>query len=211
MKAQPVSPTLRRTVFIPLDTGTAAVSTFEDLADSGEHIALTFGEIEAGKIPLVRIHSECLTGDVFQSERCDCGDQLAEAMNTFRRESGILLYLRQEGRGIGLYNKLDAYALQDGGADTYEANSLLGLGEDDRDYRVAAQMLRVVGATRIRLLTNNPKKVENLRALGIDVVEQVGTGVYVKDANRNYLRAKALKTKHTLGNPEAWSSGKGTR
>ena len=199
MKMQLKTATIRRAVEIPLDHGTAEFATFEGLADRGEHIALSFGEINTDSAPLVRIHSECLTGDVFQSARCDCGDQLSEATRMFTEKGGILLYLRQEGRGIGLYNKLDAYALQDRGYDTYEANSLLGLQEDDREYVVAAQMLKALGVSRVRLITNNPKKVEQLNALGIEVTETIGTGVYLKEANRNYLRAKVLRTNHQIG------------
>ncbi len=198
--------TIRNTVTIPLDQGSAQFSTFSGLADLGEHIALRFPEVGSNEIPLVRVHSECLTGDVFQSARCDCGDQLDEAMTTFRERGGILLYLRQEGRGIGLYAKLDAYSLQERGYDTYQANEMLGLGEDEREYVVAAQMLKAMGVSRIRLLTNNPKKVENLGTLGIEVVEQVPTGVYLKEANRNYLRAKYIRTQHRLGDGSLWLS-----
>src|SRR5215211_5541580 len=126
-------------------------------ADGAEHIALVLGDPAAGT-PLVRLHSECLTGDVFGSARCDCGPQLREAVQRITEAGGFLLYLRQEGRGIGLYAKLDAYALQDAGLDTYEANRALGRGEDERDYTVAAQMLLTLGADRITLLSNNPDK-----------------------------------------------------
>jgi GTP cyclohydrolase II len=205
MKMQLKASVIRREVNIPLDYGIARVSTFEGLSDKGEHIALRFAQKNDSDVPLVRIHSECLTGDVFQSARCDCGDQLAEAMKKFRETGGVLLYLRQEGRGIGLYSKLDAYALQDKGYDTYQANTQLGLGEDDREYVVAAQMLNALGIEKVRLLTNNPKKVDQLRELGIDVVEQVTTGIYLKEANRHYLRAKALHTHHKLGEPDFWN------
>ena len=139
---------------------------------------------------LVRLHSECLTGDIFASARCDCGKQLHEAIDLLSEEGGILLYLRQEGRGIGLYAKLDAYRLQDKGIDTYTANRWLNLPEDARNYTVGARMLQALGVERIRLMTNNPDKVAQLIAAGIDVAEIRRTGVYVTDTNRAYLQAK---------------------
>ena len=185
---------------------TADVVTFDGLVDGREHLLLGLGDWRAaldraadgGPAPLVRPHSECLTGDVFGSERCDCGPQLREAVERIADEGGFLLYLRQEGRGIGLYAKLDAYALQDSGLDTYEANVALGRGEDERDYTVAAQMLRAVGADRIRLLSNNPDKARQLEALGVAVAEQVRTGVHVSAANHRYLEAKRDHTAHTI-------------
>jgi GTP cyclohydrolase II len=146
----------------------------------------------------VRPHSECLTGDVFGSTRCDCGPQLREAAERISAAGGFLLYLRQEGRGIGLYAKLDAYALQDTGLDTYEANLALGHGEDERDYTVAAQMLGVLGASRIQLLSNNPDKASQLSELGISVTSQVRTGVHLSAANQRYLAAKRDHTHHLL-------------
>ncbi|MGO4186623.1 GTP cyclohydrolase II RibA [Pseudarthrobacter sp. TAF60_1] len=189
---------------------TAEVMTFHGLADGKEHLLLGLGQWEQrlldqgpdGTAPLVRLHSECLTGDVFGSERCDCGPQLREAVEEIAAVGGFLLYLRQEGRGIGLYSKLDAYALQDAGLDTYEANVALGRGEDERDYTAAAQMLGALGAGRIRLLTNNPDKVGQLTALGVDVAEQVPTGVHLSDANRLYLAAKRNHTAHTINLPD---------
>jgi GTP cyclohydrolase II len=149
---------------------TAEVMTFTGLADGREHLALGLGDwrgalarsASGGPAPLVRPHSECLTGDVFGSERCDCGPQLREAAERITDAGGLLLYLRQEGRGIGLYAKLDAYALQDAGLDTYAANRALGRGEDERDYAAAAQMLHALGADRVRLLSNNPDKAAQL-------------------------------------------------
>ncbi|MYS23927.1 GTP cyclohydrolase II [Streptomyces sp. DvalAA-14] len=179
----------------------ADVFTFTGLADGKEHLALGLGDYEAAEVPLVRPHSECLTGDVFGSERCDCGPQLREAVERIAAVGGYLLYLRQEGRGIGLYAKLDAYALQDGGLDTYEANRALGRGEDERDYTAAAQMLAVLGAERFRLLSNNPDKQRQLAALGMRVVERVPTGVHVSASNVRYLRAKVEHTGHTLALP----------
>ncbi|MEV6805423.1 GTP cyclohydrolase II [Streptomyces sp. NPDC051132] len=178
----------------------AELVTFHGLTDGREHLAVVLGE--PGPVPLVRLHSECLTGDVFGSARCDCGPQLREAVERVAGRGGILLYLRQEGRGIGLYNKLDAYALQDQGLDTYEANAALGLPEDARDYTAAAQMLTALGVTELDLLSNNPDKAEQLRARGITVRERVPTGVFTTAHNVRYLRAKALHTRHTLPLPE---------
>ncbi|MFJ4176178.1 GTP cyclohydrolase II [Microbacterium sp. NPDC089696] len=185
---------------------TADVLTFDGLIDGKEHLLLGLGDWRAaldrsasgGAAPLVRPHSECLTGDVFGSERCDCGPQLREAVERIADEGGFLLYLRQEGRGIGLYAKLDAYALQDAGLDTYEANVALGHAEDERDYTAAAQMLRAVGVDGIRLLSNNPDKAVQLEALGIRVAERVPTGVHLSTANARYLEAKRDHTSHTL-------------
>jgi len=185
---------------------TADVVTFEGLVDGREHLLLGLGDWRAameraaagGAAPLVRPHSECLTGDVFGSERCDCGPQLREAVERIADEGGFLLYLRQEGRGIGLYAKLDAYALQDAGLDTYEANVALGHGEDERDYRAAAQMLLAFGADHIRLLSNNPDKAAQLETFGITVDEQIATGVHLSGVNARYLLAKRDHTSHTL-------------
>ncbi|WP_345439358.1 GTP cyclohydrolase II [Microbacterium gilvum] len=188
-------------------TTTADVFTFDGLVDGKEHLLLGLGDwrgaLERGDAPLVRPHSECLTGDVFGSERCDCGPQLREAVERIAEDGGFLLYLRQEGRGIGLYAKLDAYALQDAGLDTYEANVALGRGEDERDYTPAAQMLRAVGADTIRLLSNNPDKAAQLERLGVAVVERVPTAVHLSSANARYLRAKRDHTAHTLDLPAA--------
>ena len=186
----------------------AEVITFDGLADGREHLLLALGDWRGalerdGVAPLVRPHSECLTGDVFGSERCDCGPQLREAVERIADEGGFLLYLRQEGRGIGLYAKLDAYALQDAGLDTYEANLALGHGEDERDYTAAAQMLRAVGVDRIRLLSNNPDKAAQLGALGVAVEERVPTAVHLSASNANYLRTKRDHTAHTIDLPAA--------
>jgi GTP cyclohydrolase II len=144
------------------------------------------------------LHSECLTGDVFGSQRCDCGAQLRESVERLDTSGGFLLYLRQEGRGIGLYSKLDAYVLQDRGLDTYEANVALGYGEDERDYTVAAQMLGALGVSRVALLSNNPDKAEQLRRLGVTVASRVPTGVHLSDANAHYLATKVERGAHTL-------------
>ncbi|WP_320773080.1 GTP cyclohydrolase II [Streptomyces sp. CRN 30] len=176
----------------------AELVTFHGLADGQEHVAVVLGELAPGATPLVRLHSECLTGDVFGSARCDCGPQLREAVERIADRGGVLLYLRQEGRGIGLYNKLDAYALQDEGLDTYAANAALGLPEDGRDYTAAAQMLRALGLDGLDLLSNNPDKARQLRDLGVEVRDRVATGVFTTDHNVRYLRAKVLQTQHTL-------------
>lgn len=190
---------------------TADVMTFAGLLDGREHLALGFGDwrgalarsAAGGPAPLVRPHSECLTGDVFGSERCDCGPQLREAAERTTLEGGVVLYLRQEGRGIGLYAKLDAYALQDAGLDTYAANLALGHAEDERDYAPAAQMLAALGVDRVRLLSNNPDKAAQLTALGIAVTDRVPTGVHLSPANAHYLRSKRDHTGHTLELPAA--------
>jgi GTP cyclohydrolase II len=194
----------------------ARVFTFDGLVDGREHLAFALGDRTAPvpaderHVPLIRPHSECLTGDVFGSRRCDCGPQLREAVERIADVGGYLLYLRQEGRGIGLYSKLEAYALQDDGADTYEANLALGHKQDERSYLAAAQMLHALGATTVALLTNNPDKALQLRSCEVTVVEQVPTGVYVSDANQRYLETKALQGRHTLDLPGAlerqWSN-----
>jgi GTP cyclohydrolase II len=193
---------------------TARVFTFDGLTDCGEHLALGLGDWRAaleraaggGPAPLVRPHSECLTGDVFGSQRCDCGAQLREAVERITSAGGFLLYLRQEGRGIGLYAKLDAYALQDTGLDTYEANVALGHGEDERDYTAAAEMLLALGTDRVALLSNNPDKAAQLARLGVRVTEQVATGVHLSETNRRYLMAKVRRSGHTLELPQAGRS-----
>ncbi|MGW0942949.1 GTP cyclohydrolase II [Streptomyces sp. NPDC002623] len=203
MPDTPAAATPRARVRVPLRfqdgySVDAELVTFHGLTDGQEHVAVVLGEPVPGTTPLVRLHSECLTGDVFGSARCDCGPQLREAVERIAGTGGVLLYLRQEGRGIGLYNKLDAYALQDQGLDTYEANAALGLPEDGRDYTAAAQMLRALGITSLDLLSNNPDKADQLRGLGIDVQDRVPTGVFTTPHNVRYLRAKVLQTQHTL-------------
>ena len=174
----------------------ADVTTFHGLADGLEHVALAFGSPTDGAMPLVRVHSECLTGDVFGSARCDCGPQLREAVEQIEAHGGVLLYLRQEGRGIGLYNKLDAYRLQiEEGLDTYEANRKLHFPDDLRDYAVAADMLRALGISRIRLLTNNPEKVSGLGSHGIIITDVMPTGIYQTGDNEGYLRTKQNRAK----------------
>ncbi|MFB7122861.1 GTP cyclohydrolase II [Kitasatospora xanthocidica] len=200
---QPGAATVRSRVRIPLTfpdgyRADAEVSTFHGLTDGAEHLALALGTVPEGGTPLVRLHSECLTGDVFGSDRCDCGPQLRESVERISEAGGYLLYLRQEGRGIGLYNKLDAYALQDSGLDTYDANTALGLPEDGRDYTAAAQMLAALDATGIDLLSNNPDKAAQLADLGIVVRHRVPTGVHLSASNVRYLRAKVERTGHSI-------------
>ncbi|SBT42656.1 GTP cyclohydrolase II [Micromonospora auratinigra] len=205
--------TIRTEVTVPLRfpdgyVTTARVHSFHGLVDGREHLALGLGDrADPGRPdadlppPLVRPHSECLTGDVFGSQRCDCGPQLREAVERIAEAGGYLLYLRQEGRGIGLYAKLDAYALQDGGLDTYEANVALGRGADERDYTVAAQMLAALGVSRVALLSNNPDKAAQLAQLGVTVVDRVLTGVHLSPANADYLAAKVTHADHALDLP----------
>jgi GTP cyclohydrolase II len=207
--------TIRTQVPLPLRfadgyTSLARVFSFNGLADGREHVAFGLGDRAAAvtaaedlREPLVRAHSECLTGDVFGSQRCDCGAQLREAVERITDSGGFLLYLRQEGRGIGLYPKLDAYALQDAGLDTYEANLALGHREDERSYLVAAQMLRALGASRVALLSNNPDKARQLGRFGVTVTERVPTGVHLSAANARYLATKARRGGHTLDVPPA--------
>ena len=187
---------------VPVPLTEKAVNTrfvsFSGLNDGKEHIAIIYGQPDKQDAPLVRIHSECLTGDVFGSQRCDCGEQLHEAQRIMSAEGGVLLYLRQEGRGIGLYNKLDAYALQDQGIDTYTANEMLGFGHDQRDFSPAVDMLTALGFKKIRLLSNNPHKASDLIKAGIEVSERVETGVYVNKHNANYLKAKVDQQDHKI-------------
>jgi GTP cyclohydrolase II len=206
--------TIRTQVTVPLALAggvrtSARVFSFDGLADGMEHVAIGLGDraapVEPGttsaSTPLTRLHSECLTGDVFGSRRCDCGPQLRESVRRLSEPGGYLLYLRQEGRGIGLYAKLDAYVLQDSGLNTYEANVALGFHPDERDYTVAAQMLQALGVSRVALLSNNPDKADQLRRLGITVTHRVPTGVHLSDANAHYLTTKAEQGAHTIDLP----------
>jgi GTP cyclohydrolase II len=174
------------------------IVAFRATDDGQEHVALLIGAF-AGKPPLVRLHSECLTGDVFGSMKCDCGPQLREALRIIGEAGGgVLLYLRQEGRGIGLTNKVRAYSLQDRGLDTVEANRRLGFADDERDYGHAAAMLKALGIDRVRLLTNNPDKVEGLQTAGIEVVERVAHQMPANPHNADYLATKRKKSGHLL-------------
>ncbi|QOX78053.1 bifunctional 3,4-dihydroxy-2-butanone-4-phosphate synthase/GTP cyclohydrolase II [Trichlorobacter lovleyi] len=184
---------------LPTWAGKFRVVAFENDIDGLEHIALVKGEIRPDEPVLVRVHSECLTSDVFGSIRCDCGGQLSRAMDRIEQEgTGILLYMRQEGRGIGLINKLKAYELQDQGCDTVEANEALGFKADLRDYGIGAQMLRALGARKIRLMTNNPKKMIGLEGYGLHVVERVPIEMKALSTNMRYLQTKRDKLGHLL-------------
>ena len=184
---------------LPLDDlPPTQIVVFRASDDGQEHVALVVGAF-GGKPPLVRLHSECLTGDVFGSLKCDCGPQLREALHIIGANGGgVLLYLRQEGRGIGLANKIRAYALQDRGLDTVEANSRLGFADDERDYGHAAAMLRALGIDTVRLLTNNPAKVSGLEAAGIKVVERAAHQMPANPHNADYLATKRKRSGHLL-------------
>jgi GTP cyclohydrolase II len=194
---------VRTRVRVPLRSGNdiysaATMVSFEGLCDGREHLAVLFGDPLSGPPPLVRLHSECLTGDVFGSARCDCGPQLRESIQLMCEQGGIVLYLRHEGRGIGLFNKLDAYRLQDLGLDTFQANRVLQFPDDLRDYQVAAQMLAALRVPAVRLLSNNPDKARQLQLHGIEVYARQPTGVFLTSANRAYLRAKVRRAGHQL-------------
>jgi GTP cyclohydrolase II len=199
-KGPSLNPNILSQVRIPLLGGLveADLFAFAGLADAKEHIALGLGEWRQTPSPLVRLHSECLTGDVFGSAKCDCGPQLREALQRCAVEGGLVLYMRQEGRGIGLYNKLAAYALQEGGLDTFEANHAMNFPDDLRDYAPAAQMLQALGVKSVRLLSNNPEKTRQLEKWGVVVEERVSTGVFANVHNARYLHSKALKSGHHL-------------
>jgi 3,4-dihydroxy 2-butanone 4-phosphate synthase/GTP cyclohydrolase II len=194
---------------LPTRYGTFAMFVY-NTSDHKEHVALTLGAIDDGEPVLVRAHSECLTGDVFGSSRCDCGEQLADSLRFLQeRGRGVLLYLRQEGRGVGLTNKISAYALQERGLDTVEANLALGLPEDTRDYRAAADMLLDLGVRRARLLTNNPAKIEGLERYGVEVVERVPLGISPNPWNLGYLRTKREKMGHLFTEAAALEAVRG--
>jgi 3,4-dihydroxy 2-butanone 4-phosphate synthase/GTP cyclohydrolase II len=179
--------------------GSFRVIVYENDVEELQHIALVKGEIDSSRPTLVRVHSECLTGDIFGSQRCDCGEQLHRTMEMLEAEgSGILLYIRQEGRGIGLVNKLKAYNLQDQGLDTVEANIKLGFKPDLRNYGIGAQVLVDLGVRQMRLITNNPKKMVGLEGYGLKIVEQVPIQIEPNDYNRCYLQCKQMKMGHML-------------
>jgi GTP cyclohydrolase II len=207
-------PTTRRVARAKLPTRYGTFEMFVyDTPEHKEHVTLTLGAIHDGGEPvLVRVHSECLTGDVLGSSRCDCGEQLDDSLRYLQEQGrGVLLYLRQEGRGIGLANKISAYALQEQGLDTVEANLALGLPEDMRDYRVAAEMLLDLGVWRVHLLTNNPAKIEGLERYGVEVVERIPLGMAPNPSNVGYLQTKREKMGHLYPMPMALEVAGGGR
>ncbi len=186
-------------VKLPTDFGNFDLIPFKQLSNGLEHIALIKGEWEENEPVLVRVHSSCVTGDIFHSKRCDCGHQLQEAMTRIEKEGkGVVLYMNQEGRGIGLLNKIKAYKLQEEGFDTVEANIKLGFKDDERDYGVGAQILRKIGAKKIRLLTNNPRKRAGLEGHGLEIIENVQIEIPTNKYNEFYMETKKNKMGHTL-------------
>ena len=186
---------------LPTKYGEFKAIAYRSQVDPGEHIAMTIGTWNADQPVLVRIHSECLTGDVFGSLRCDCGEQIEMALTILGKEgAGVFLYMRQEGRGIGLHNKIKAYSLQDGGLDTIEANNKLGFEADLRHYGIGAQILQDLGVKKLRLLTNNPRKVSGISGFDLEIVERVPVEASVTDENRDYMKTKKVRMGHILGN-----------
>jgi 3,4-dihydroxy 2-butanone 4-phosphate synthase / GTP cyclohydrolase II len=184
---------------IPTLYGTWKAIAYRSIVEPDEHVALVMGDISGGDPTLVRVHSQCVTGDVFQSMRCDCGEQLEKAMQLIGEEGrGVIVYMRQEGRGIGFHNKLRAYSLQDDGMDTVEANIALGFEADRRDYGIGMQILSDLGLQQIRLLTNNPKKVVGVDGYGLKIVERVPIQTVPNQSNQRYLQTKKDKLGHLL-------------
>jgi len=192
-------PTIETIANLPTIYGNFKIITFKNIPDKKEHIALVKGDLSKYKTILVRIHSECLTGDVFHSLRCDCNQQLQSSLELIsQNKTGVLLYMRHEGRGIGLNNKIKAYALQDQGLDTFEANQALGFKDDERDYQIAAQLLKSLKINSVELITNNPQKIEDLKKSDIKVVKRVPLIIEKTEHNTNYLQTKKTKGGHLL-------------
>ena len=186
-------------VNLPTKYGNFKLHLYEDIFDNNSHLALSLGDFSHEKSTLVRVHSECLTGDVFHSQRCDCGDQLETAMQMIsNNKSGVIVYLKQEGRGIGLLHKIKAYRLQEGGLDTVEANEKLGFSADLRDYGVGAQILKDLGITNITIMTNNPKKLVGLEGHGLNIVSRIPIKIKPNHNNKEYLKTKKSKLGHIL-------------
>ena len=186
-------------VNLPTKYGNFKLHLYEDIFDNNTHLALSLGDFSHEKSTLVRVHSECLTGDVFHSQRCDCGDQLETAMQMIsNNKSGVIVYLKQEGRGIGLLHKIKAYRLQEGGLDTVEANEELGFSADLRDYGVGAQILKDLGITNITIMTNNPKKLVGLEGHGLNIVSRIPIKIKPNQNNKEYLKTKKSKLGHIL-------------
>lgn len=184
---------------IPLqDHGPFSMTVFSNQLDDAEHFALVKKPAVANQVPLVRIHSECITGDVFGSCKCDCGAQLQRSLSLIAKEGGVLIYLRQEGRGIGLANKLKAYALQEQGLDTVDANLKLGFPADNRDYAIGFQILKYLGIDVLRLITNNPQKLDGIRKFGLTISERVPLAIEPSNENRNYLKTKQTRLGHLM-------------
>lgn len=197
MKVEPSN--IPSVAFLPTEFADFQIEVFNEPETGFDHVAISLGSMEGPDPVLLRVHSECLTGDVFASKRCDCGPQLHAALEAIVDKGwGVLLYLRQEGRGIGLHAKIQAYHLQDEGADTLDANLMLGLPADARNYSIAADMLNSLGVKEVNLLTNNPKKVDQLKEYGIDVVTRTPLIVGVSDTNRDYLATKAARMGHHI-------------
>jgi 3,4-dihydroxy 2-butanone 4-phosphate synthase/GTP cyclohydrolase II len=188
---------------LPTPYGDFTVIAYRSQTDPDEHIALVMGDVATDEPVLVRVHSQCLTGDVFHSLRCDCGEQIEMAMQRISEEGrGVVLYMRQEGRGIGLHNKIKAYALQEKGLDTVEANLSLGFKADPRDYGIGAQILADLGVRNMRLMTNNPKKMSGLESYGLKITEQLPITTQPNPHNRRYLQTKQKKLGHLLKVPD---------
>ena len=200
MADTPQSVTLLAQAALPTHYGKFDVSVFKVDGMPGEALALMRGPLDGRATPLVRLHSECLTGDIFMSNRCDCGPQLHSALKQIEKEGkGVLVYMRQEGRGIGLVNKLKAYAIQDTGLDTVEANEKLGFAPDLRDYGIGAQILRDIGVEKMRIMTNNPRKLVGLEGYGLEITGRVPLEIESGEENHQYLLTKKHKLGHILG------------